>query len=185
MGHVRSDWPARRGLGWWLGQRLRAAHGQKPKLIGRMLSRAYDPLWGRFLQRDVNATGQPVLGEADLHGQPLDPDSADFNVRAVCGNGPSLYAYLKAGPRGHADPHGLNELSISGIGTTTAILGGLGGCSVPTGVGSQGGGLSGFLGNILGNAGRNAAIKGLEDLGLGARCVIQTARGSYRVYQAL
>ena len=84
----------------------------KPKIIGHMRNREYDPMFHRFLQRDVNATGQPVLVANAFHGEAATARFEDANVHALYGDGAGLFAYLRSNPRNNADPTGLNTIAF-------------------------------------------------------------------------
>jgi hypothetical protein len=73
-------------------------------------NRTYDPELGRWLQRDPNATAQPVLASMATHGDWLTaPGSMAFGLDGVYGDGFSLYQFALSNPITGSDPLGLSS----------------------------------------------------------------------------
>jgi hypothetical protein len=72
----------------------------------QMRNRDYRPQWGRFVQRDPNQTGQPVL-MGSYHGQALTAPDISFSLEALYTDGHNLYQYLGSNPLNGSDPYGL------------------------------------------------------------------------------
>ncbi|MCK6499055.1 MAG: hypothetical protein L6Q38_06195, partial [Nitrospira sp.] len=71
-------------------------------------NRHYHPRLGRFIQRDPNETGQPLLTALAFNGQTLSILVGGFDVQSLYGDGPNLYAAFGSNPIGNSDPLGLS-----------------------------------------------------------------------------
>jgi RHS repeat-associated protein len=82
-------------------------------------NRDYQPRVGRWVQRDPNASGQPlVLGE--FYGQFTPESLLPLDAEGLYGDGLSLYAYVGANPVIGSDPRGL-FFGYADIGAATSI----------------------------------------------------------------
>jgi hypothetical protein len=77
--------------------------------------------WGRFLQRDPNATGLPVQAGLGFHGDGFDASVQGFDLAVHYGDGANVYEYIGSDPLGGSDPTGLMEFSLGGQLATMAI----------------------------------------------------------------
>jgi YD repeat-containing protein len=73
-----------------------------------MRNRAYAPGLGRFLQRDMNATGSSLNSFQAYHGAGAFPVIMAMDMNAMYGNGLNLYQYLGSNPWLRHDPMGLS-----------------------------------------------------------------------------
>jgi YD repeat-containing protein len=90
-------------------------------LLGYNRNRTLHVGWGRFLQRDPNATGLPVQSDLGYHGEALSGVVQAFNLGIHYGDGANVYEYIRSDPLGGGDPTGLEGyLSIN---ITTASQG--------------------------------------------------------------
>jgi len=76
-------------------------------LIGHVRNRAYNPLLGRWIQADPNATGQMLLFELGVHGRPITPSNPSMDLEQRFVDGASVHAYLRGQPWLGSDPTGL------------------------------------------------------------------------------
>jgi hypothetical protein len=74
-------------------------------------NRAYDPELGRWLQRDPNATAQPILAYAASMGQTLSLGADAFDLDSLFADGMNLYVFVGNNPINFRDPSGL-DLSL-------------------------------------------------------------------------
>ena len=70
-------------------------------------ARFYTPYLGRFLQKDMNAAGLPVVAALAFNAAALDAFLDAFDAQSHYGDGLSLYAYAGSNPVGRRDPSGL------------------------------------------------------------------------------
>lgn len=70
-------------------------------------NRSYLPEYGRFLQRDPNGLGLPVLEDMAMHGSTLGASSLSIDLESHLGDGTNAFAYLASDPIGNTDPTGL------------------------------------------------------------------------------
>ncbi len=71
-------------------------------------NRFYSPRLGRFLQRDVNASGLLILSSLAFAGDPLEPAADPFDPQAHYTDGLNLFAFTAADPVNRTDPLGLS-----------------------------------------------------------------------------
>jgi hypothetical protein len=90
-------------------------------LLGYNRNRTLHVGWGRFLQRDPNATGLPVQAGLGFHGDGFDASVQGFDLAAHYGDGANVYEYVGSNPLGASDPTGLMEFSMAGQLATMAI----------------------------------------------------------------
>ncbi len=90
-------------------------------LLGYNRNRTLHVGWGRFLQRDPNATGLPVQAGLAFHGDGFDTTVQGFDLAAHYGDGANVYEYIGSDPLGGGDPTGLMEFSLGGQMATMAI----------------------------------------------------------------
>jgi hypothetical protein len=76
-------------------------------LLGYNRNRTLHVGWGRFLQRDPNATGLPVQAGLGFHGEGLGTGVQRFDLGLHYGDGVNVYEYLRSTPLGGSDPAGL------------------------------------------------------------------------------
>ena len=91
------------------------------RLIGYNRNRSVHVGWGRFLQRDPNATGLPVQAGLGFHGDGFDASVQGFDLAVHYGDGVNVYEYIGSDPLGGGDPTGLMEFSLGGQMATMAI----------------------------------------------------------------
>lgn len=70
-------------------------------------NRTYNPVLGRFMQRDPNGSGVPVLAMMAKHGRVVTPGAPGLDAEAMYGDGMSLHAYVCSNPIKRNDPTGL------------------------------------------------------------------------------
>ena len=90
-------------------------------LLGYNRNRTLHVGWGRFLQRDPNATGLPVQAGLGFHGDGFAASVQGFDLAAHYGDGANVYEYIGSDPLGGSDPTGLMEFSMAGQLATMAI----------------------------------------------------------------
>jgi hypothetical protein len=90
-------------------------------LLGYNRNRTLHVGWGRFLQRDPNATGLPVQAGLGFHGDGFDASVQGFGLAVHYGDGANVYEYIGSDPLGGSDPTGLMEFSLGGQLATMAI----------------------------------------------------------------
>jgi len=92
------------------------------RLIGYNRNRSVHVGWGRFLQRDPNATGLPVQAGLGFHGDGFVASVQGFDLAVHYGDGVNVYEYLRSSPLGGSDPAGL-FFSIGDVmgGTSQAV----------------------------------------------------------------
>jgi hypothetical protein len=90
-------------------------------LLGYNRNRTLHVGWGRFLQRDPNATGLPVQAGLGFHGDGFAASVQGFDLAAHYGDGANVYEYIGSDPLGGSDPTGLMEFSLGGQLATMAI----------------------------------------------------------------
>jgi hypothetical protein len=90
-------------------------------LLGYNRNRTLHVGWGRFLQRDPNATGLVVQSDLGYHGDALGGSVQGFDLAAHYGDGANVYEYVGSDPLGGSDPMGLMEFSMAGQLATMAI----------------------------------------------------------------
>ncbi|MCK6456730.1 MAG: hypothetical protein L6Q92_09405 [Phycisphaerae bacterium] len=143
-------------------------------------NRHYHPRLGRFIQRDPNETGQPLLTALAFNGQTLSILVGGFDVQSLYGDGVNLYAAFGSNPIGNNDPLGLfsyldslgvaaiqgelRELDAVRIRLGTALVAGVLGSVIVSGQWGVGGGLTG-AGFDLFLDGIEAMISGSHALG--------------------
>ena len=71
-------------------------------------ARFYTPYLGRFLQKDMNAAGLPVVAALAFNAAAMDAFLDAFDAQSHYGDGLNLYAYLGSNPIGRWDPLGLD-----------------------------------------------------------------------------
>ncbi|MCC6678160.1 MAG: hypothetical protein IT436_13545 [Phycisphaerales bacterium] len=78
--------------------------------VSQARNRVYHAGVGRFLQRDPNATGQPVLGNGNIefHGLAAVVAAISPNLGLTYDDGMNLYEYLGGNPVNRSDPMGLS-----------------------------------------------------------------------------
>jgi hypothetical protein len=78
-------------------------------VLAPSLARAeYSPSLGRFLQRDPNATGQPVMLDAQwFHGRAPSTLVPGMDIEEHYRDGMNTYQYVKSNPLTNSDPLGL------------------------------------------------------------------------------
>jgi len=69
----------------------------------------YNPLLGRFQQRDPNATAAPILTALVINGAPLHAEPDRLDVKTQYADGINLYQYVRANPINKRDPLGLSD----------------------------------------------------------------------------
>jgi len=70
-------------------------------------NRFYSPALGRFLQRDPNETGIPIITALLMNGQSMSILMSGFDARGFFGDGMNLYLFAGANPVNGTDPSGL------------------------------------------------------------------------------
>jgi len=70
-------------------------------------ARFYTPYLGRFLQKDMNAAGLPIVAALAFNAAALDAFLDAFDAQNHYGDGLNLYAYVGSNPVGRRDPSGL------------------------------------------------------------------------------
>jgi RHS repeat-associated protein len=70
-------------------------------------NRVYNPALGRFMQRDPNGSGVPVLAVMAMQGGAIAASSLGFDADAMYGDGMSLHVYVASNPANRTDPGGL------------------------------------------------------------------------------
>jgi hypothetical protein len=75
-------------------------------LLGYNRNRTLRVGWGRFLQRDPNATGLPVQAGLGFHGDGFAASVQGFDLAAHYGDGANVYEYIGSDPLGGSDPTG-------------------------------------------------------------------------------
>jgi len=83
------------------------------QLLYHVRNRTLSPGLGRWLQRDPNATGQPVVATLKFHGNDLYAYVVNPDVYCTYTDGNHLSQYCGSNPANHADPNGL-EFSMIG-----------------------------------------------------------------------
>jgi hypothetical protein len=78
------------------------------KVLYRAGNRTYDPQYGRWMQRDPNATAMALIAASPYHGRGLDAIVVAFSVEEMYGDGSNLYEYLGSNPWLRSDPLGLS-----------------------------------------------------------------------------
>jgi hypothetical protein len=68
------------------------------KQLVQMRNRAYLPDWGRFAQRDPNATAMCLISASASHGMGLDAIVEAFSMEGSYSDGSNLYSYLRSNP---------------------------------------------------------------------------------------
>ncbi|MCW5755603.1 MAG: hypothetical protein KIT24_12925, partial [Phycisphaeraceae bacterium] len=84
-----------------------ARHALGAKHTYFMVNRSYDPQLGRFLQRDPNATGLPLIAEAIYTGSALGGGVNAFGLDSHIVDGVGVYGYVTSNPWTKSDPLGL------------------------------------------------------------------------------
>jgi filamentous hemagglutinin len=76
----------------------------------RTANRSYHPALGRWLQRDPNATAQPIVEALVYNGRTNSFTGAMFDVEAHHGDGMNPYEFVRSNPTNSGDPLGLFSL---------------------------------------------------------------------------
>ena len=71
-------------------------------------NRHYSPALGRFLQRDPNETGQPVIKDLAAFGQPPCNCPNNIDIMEAYQDGANLFEYVGSSPVNYSDPGGLD-----------------------------------------------------------------------------
>ncbi len=79
------------------------------RLIGYARNRHLHTGFGRWLQRDPNATGLSVVGQQAIHGQGISPWLSMFDLMGLYGDGTNVFEYLKDSPLAGSDVLGLYD----------------------------------------------------------------------------
>jgi RHS repeat-associated protein len=93
-----------------------------PNVAGMYYARArfYSPALGRFLQRDPNETGLPIITALLMNGQSMSILMSGFDARGLFGDGVNLYLFAGANPVNRLDPSGmtwtLGDVLVAGAG---------------------------------------------------------------------
>ena len=95
------------------------------RLIGYNRNRSVHVGWGRFLQRDPNATGLVVQDHLSYHGRQLSGWVQGFDLALHYGDGSNVYQYIGSDPLGGSDPAGLMEFSLGGLMGSSAQAAGM------------------------------------------------------------
>jgi len=77
-------------------------------------NRFYDPSLGRFIQRDPNETGIPIIAALAMNGQAVDVLLSGFDPEAVYAFGLNLYEYVGSNPVVRVDPSGTTWITWGG-----------------------------------------------------------------------
>jgi len=87
--------------------------------------RIYLPQFGRFLQRDPNATAMPLITAMSMNADTMSLWLGVFSAQGHFGDGMNLYLYQQANPFAHRDPTGMLTLGDCGsaIGTGMELYG--------------------------------------------------------------
>jgi RHS repeat-associated protein len=85
------------------------------ELLYHNRNRTYSPALGRFVQKDVNGAGLPVLAALAMNGTPIDALLDRFDPQSHYGDGLSLYLYAGADPVNARDPAGLFWGGLPGL----------------------------------------------------------------------
>jgi RHS repeat-associated protein len=82
-----------------------------PDTVGLYYNRArwYDPTFGRFCQRDMNATAAAVMTALVANGRATALILSGFSSADHYGDGMNLYAYERSNPASGRDPSGLED----------------------------------------------------------------------------
>ena len=86
-------------------------------------NRHYSPALGRFLQRDPNETGQPVIKDLAAFGQPPCNCPNNIDIMEAYQDGANLFEYVGSSPVNYSDPGGLDWLDDEGISTDSQTYG--------------------------------------------------------------
>jgi RHS repeat-associated protein len=80
-----------------------------PNVAGMYYARArfYSPALGRFLQRDPNETGIPIIAALAMNGEAVAILFGGFGADGLYGDGMNLYLFAGANPANRRDPSGL------------------------------------------------------------------------------
>ena len=80
-------------------------------------NRFYDPILSRFIQRDPNATGLPLVLEPAFGGSSLGPEAEVINIATHYSNGLNTFAFGGGNPVIQTDPMGLffSEAPAAGL----------------------------------------------------------------------
>jgi hypothetical protein len=76
------------------------------KQLVQMRNRVYFPGWGRFAQRDPNATAAVLIGASAHHGREIGAIVDAFDLEGMHGDGANLYGYLGGNSWRRCDPLG-------------------------------------------------------------------------------
>lgn len=77
--------------------------------VYQVRNRTYNPALGRFLQRDVNATGQMLINDTAYGGQPMAwAMPVSWDTRSHYADGMNTHVAFGANPMGRGDPLGLD-----------------------------------------------------------------------------
>ena len=83
-------------------------------------NRFYSPTLGRFITRDPNETGMPILTALAMNGETASVMLRSFDGRTLYGDSMNSYAYVASNPVSRIDPSGLENL-LSVLAANTAI----------------------------------------------------------------
>ncbi len=78
-------------------------------------NRFYTPALGRFLQRDPNETGIPIITALAMNGEAVAILFGGFDISGLYGDGMNLYLFARANPNNNLDPAGLFTFLETGI----------------------------------------------------------------------
>ena len=78
-------------------------------ILGYNRNRTLHTEWGRYLQKDPNATGLVVLDQFSWHGGGLSPQTQLPDIAENHADGSNIYQYVHSNPQGYEDPLGLND----------------------------------------------------------------------------
>ncbi len=85
-------------------------------------NRFYSPALGRFLQRDPNETGIPIIAALVMNGEAVSILFGGFDAQGLYGDGMNLYLFAGANPVMWRDPSGLNSAGAVGSLGLGAVL---------------------------------------------------------------
>jgi RHS repeat-associated protein len=98
-----------------------------PNVAGMYYARArfYSPALGRFLQRDPNETGIPIIAALAMNGEAAETLFGGFDAQGLFGDGMNLYLFAGGNPVNSRDPSGLDTYAslmtaVAGLNTLQA-----------------------------------------------------------------